>query len=195
MLASHKGEAGIVTKKVMINGMLQLRFVKDNTHEPNNLDAVALQWDLHMCTERGRAGDFIGNGAYYLYPKPETPDLEDLAEDSLQYEVEKTVYLDSVKAVEKENRKMVYVRPQMYAAMKAATSEEAWAQVMRSPNFSILEKTKDDPLGLWNVMKISLVVVQKGNTAFQKVTAREAFNSFKQMPGVALEEYLRIFKS
>ena len=78
--------------------------------------------------------------------------------------------------------------------MKAATSEEAWAQVMRSANFDSLETTKDDPLALCNVMKVSLVVTQKGNTAFQKVSARESFNSFRQMPGVALEEYFRILR-
>jgi hypothetical protein len=107
-------------------------------------------------TEYPTEGAFIKEGAYRPADTVSIPDLSTIAQESLEYEGAKALYLDEVKYAAKKRRQIIEKRVEMYCKMYNAIGTTARAEIATNPSFEDLHEENADPIALWKLIHVLL---------------------------------------
>lgn len=126
--------------------LLTLTFNKQSRLYPSNINDAKEQWDAVLRTDFITEGGFLKEGAYRALEEILQLDLTSLVAESLKYKAEDAVYLESMKYLVKEKKKILEDRVAMYAKVYNVIGTTAIAEPETDPSFARLHSYQDDPL-------------------------------------------------
>jgi hypothetical protein len=134
----------------------------------------------HAVKEFGKLGLIIEAGKYYEPPYPDEDDFGSFDPDIDLTGVNKILYIEAMKARDKEVRSMAAQRPNLYATIMLKLSAESREEVKRDPGYEAFNKAKD-PMLLWKAITASHQVQSTSKVeAVVKLSARQQYRDLKQ---------------